>query len=238
MSTRDLARPRKRASRKLLSAKSDPFTDLALTLPILVAYHLGVVFLPVRNAADVLTDNLASLASYNLFAYAGLALGIAAVLIIVCMALGRGRPFQRTAFARVLLEGTVYAIVMRITASLVALHLPLAASSARLGPFAGVVMSLGAGFYEETAFRVLLYGQGKRLVAFLMPKRASLVPFAWALVTSAVFSTWHYLGPEAFELHSFVFRMTCGLVLTAIFTYRGFATAVWTHALYDIWVLV
>lgn len=32
--------------------------------------------------------------------------------------------------------------------------------------------------------------------------------------------------------------MTCGLVLTAIYAFRGFAPAVWTHALYDVWVMV
>jgi hypothetical protein len=45
------------------------------------------------------------------------------------------------------------------------------------------------------------------------------------------------LGDD-FELSSFVFRTVCGLVLTAIFAIRGFAPAVWTHALYDVWVMI
>jgi len=32
--------------------------------------------------------------------------------------------------------------------------------------------------------------------------------------------------------------MVLGLALTLIFATRGFAAAVWTHALYDVWVLV
>lgn len=217
--------------------RSDPFTDLALTLPILVAYHLGVVFFPVRNAADVLTDNLVRLASYDLLAYAGLALGIAAVLVIVCIVLGRGRPFRRDAFVRVLVEGAVYAIVMRAIASTVVGRLPLG-GEASLGPVAGLFMSFGAGFYEEAAFRVILFGLGAKLLKALWPKPTWLVPLGWAIVTAAIFSGWHYLGAEAFALDSFVFRWICGIVLTAIYAYRGFATAVWTHALYDVWVLV
>jgi hypothetical protein len=30
----------------------------------------------------------------------------------------------------------------------------------------------------------------------------------------------------------------CGLAFTLIYAFRGFAPAVWTHAIYDIWVLV
>ena len=43
---------------------------------------------------------------------------------------------------------------------------------------------------------------------------------------------------DPFDPKSFVFRTVCGLVFTAIYQVRGFAPAVWTHALYDIWVLV
>ena len=62
----------------------------------------------------------------------------------------------------------------------------------------------------------------------------------WAIACATIFSAVHYIGPmsDAFQLPSFVFRLVLGLVLTLIFATRGFAAAVWTHALYDVWVLV
>jgi hypothetical protein len=50
----------------------------------------------------------------------------------------------------------------------------------------------------------------------------------------------HYVGAlgDAFDLRSFVARAVLGLALTLVYAMRGFAAAVWTHALYDVWVLV
>ena len=49
-----------------------------------------------------------------------------------------------------------------------------------------------------------------------------------------------HVGPlgDVFEMRSFVARMVLGLALTLVYAMRGFAAAVWTHALYDVWVLV
>jgi hypothetical protein len=113
-----------------------------------------------------------------------------------------------------------------------------------MDPWTGLVMSLGAGFYEEIAFRVILFGLGAKLVLLLLPLllpfKQKLVTVLWAVVAAAIFSGWHYVGPygDPFEAKSFVFRAVCGLVFTIIYHFRGFAPAVWTHALYDIWVLV
>ncbi len=62
----------------------------------------------------------------------------------------------------------------------------------------------------------------------------------WGIAESLAFSAWHYTGAlgDGFEMSSFVFRAVCGLILTAIFAFRGFAPAVWTHALYDVWVMI
>jgi hypothetical protein len=63
---------------------------------------------------------------------------------------------------------------------------------------------------------------------------------SWALLSASVFSAWHHLGALGEELDGgvFVFRTTCGLIFTLIYATRGFAPAVWTHVLYDVWVLV
>jgi hypothetical protein len=118
----------------------------------------------------------------------------------------------------------------------------------------GLVMSLGAGFYEELAYRVLLFGLGaKALVLAFTPDRLALVgpnvgltwrgglvTALWAAAASALFSGAHYVGPlaDTFAPDTFVFRALLGLALTLVFATRGFAAAVWTHLVYDVWVLV
>ncbi|EYF06540.1 CPBP family glutamic-type intramembrane protease [Chondromyces apiculatus] len=221
--------------------KSDPLTDLALTLPIFVLYHLGVVLLPVRNAADPVTAELRALASHSLLLYAGLTLSIGAAFVVVLGILGRGHALETRRFALVAFEGALYAVLMRFVGA-------YAVGSLRLGPpggtgvFTGVVMSMGAGFYEEVVFRVGLFGLGALAIKVVFGKGLQGIFFmmGWAVLAAAVFAGWHYVGPlgDPWDLRSFVFRMVCGLVLTAIYVFRGFAPAVWTHALYDVWVMV
>jgi hypothetical protein len=222
--------------------KSNAWTDLSLTLPIFVAYHLGVAFLPVRNAADLVTQELRTLANQSLALYAGLTLGVGAAFVLVLVTLGRGKAFQKRRFALIAAEGALYAVLMRFAGA-------YAVGSLRLQPgggggsnvFSGVVMSLGAGFYEEIAFRVGVFGVGAIAIRlFLGVGPRFIATLVWAVIAAMVFSGWHYVGAlgDPWSMKSFVFRAVCGLVLTAIYAFRGFAPAVWTHALYDIWVLV
>ncbi len=224
-----------------IAKKSDAWTDLALTLPIFVAYHLGVAFLPVRNAADPVTQELRALANQSLALYAGLTVAIGAALVVVLAVLGRGKAFQKRRFAFMALEGALYAALMRAAGAYVVGSLRLQPGGSSGGVFSGVVMSLGAGFYEEIAFRVGLFGLGAWAIKMFLGTGPRLIAtVVWALVAAMVFSGWHYVGAlgDGFNLQSFVFRAVCGLVLTAIYAFRGFAPAVWTHALYDVWVLV
>lgn len=229
-------------ARELLHKGSGPWADLALTLPIFIGYHLGVVFLPVRNAADVVTQELVSLAKNDWLSYSGLTLAIGAAFVAVLVILGRGHSLRWERFALVAVEGVVYAVAMRLIASAVVGNVFLA--QATPSGFTGLVMSLGAGFYEEVAFRVLLFGLGAKLLVLvfplLLPFRKLLLKLGWSVVAAGLFSAWHYVGVlgEVFDPVSFAFRWVCGLVFTAIYVFRGFAPVVWTHALYDIWVMV
>src|SRR5206468_2572384 len=73
-----------RASTDSATSPSDPWSDLVLTLPMFIGYHLGVIFLPIRNAADVVTRELVALAGHDRAAYGGLtlAIGLAYVLVL------------------------------------------------------------------------------------------------------------------------------------------------------------
>ncbi len=226
----------------LKKTKSNPWTDLGLTLPLFVAYHLGVAFLPVRNAADWMTRQLVLLSDYNMVAYGGLTVGVASVYVGMLVLLGRGRAFRGSSFLSLIVEAVVYAVAMRLLAGYVVGRISLAAAQESPGFFTGIVLSCGAGFYEEIAFRVGLFALGYRLLNVLFPLarwQRPLVWLAWALTSSLVFSLWHYVGPtgDSLDFRSFTFRAVCGLVFTVIYVFRGFAPAVWTHALYDIWVL-
>jgi hypothetical protein len=236
------ARPERRSG-------SDPWSDLALTLPFFVIYHLGVVFLPVRNAADLVTLELVKLADNDLAKYGGLTLAIGVVFVAVLAVLGRHRELRWQRFAWAASEGVLYAVAMRLAAGYVVGKLRLAGGDMAPGVeapgvFAGLVLAVGAGFYEEIAFRVILFGLGAkvlRLFAEPIPVvQVRLLTFGWAVFVAAAFSGWHYVGAlgDPFELKSFVFRWVCGLAFTLIYVFRGFGPAVWTHAVYDIWVLV
>ena len=238
-----------------LTSKPGGWTELALTLPVFLVYQLGVVFLNVRNATDLVTVRLLELANGDRMTYLELTSGAGLALMFVFGLLGRGQSFRASKILQIALEGAAYAIAMGSATSWVVGKM-FAGPPARLvdGPFTGIVMSLGAGFYEELAFRVLFFGLGAKLLVWMFVRQrvglvgggprlgagAILIMVVWALVSAAVFSGMHYLGPlgDPFDARSFVARAVLGLALTLVYASRGFAAAVWTHALYDVWVLL
>jgi hypothetical protein len=72
-----------------------------------------------------------------------------------------------------------------------------------------------------------------------MPTRILLVAGA-VVITSLIFSGIHYVGElgDPLTLRSFMFRFVAGAIFAVLFYLRGFAVAVYTHAIYDVIVLV
>ena len=83
------------------------------------------------------------------------------------------------------------------------------------------------------------------LIQMQQPERGHYDP-AWTLnvlatlVGALLFSAFHYVGPYAYplELNSFTFRFLAGLAFSALFMVRGFGIAAWTHALYDVFLVL
>jgi hypothetical protein len=226
---------------------------LVFALPVLLAYEAGAWMMNgssaagLRNGADVLLRTvLATGGIHSTAAFTGiLALG-AAVLIA-----GERRrekvPLRAEVFAGMAMESVLYALVFgTIVGTLTAWVLGgWRLQTGPAGPLGSVpvgealVLSLGAGFYEELLFRVLLVGG--LIFVFKSAGLGRTTGKVYAAVLAALlFSAFHYIGPYAYplELGSFIFRFLSGLALNALFITRGFGIAVWTHALYDIYVTV
>jgi hypothetical protein len=236
------------------------WVDLGLTLPIFLVYHLAVVFLGVQNATDPVTGTLLRLSMGDRSKYLLATLAIGVIFAGTFALLGRGQAFRPKKFLQIAIEGVVYAVAMRVVAGVVVGRLfagSIAGDLAGESRFVGFIMSLGAGFYEELSFRVILFGLGAKLLVSMFGHqrvvltttgpatsnftfRSVMVMVGWAIACALVFSAIHYIGAmsDPFQLASFTFRAILGLVLTLIYVTRGFAAAVWTHALYDVWVLV
>ena len=240
-----------------LAAKPGAWGELALTLPVFLVYQLGVVFLNVRNATDLVTGRLLELSHGDRLLYLGLTASIGVVMSAVFAVMGRGQSLHGRKVLQIVIEGAAYAIAMSTATSWIVGKLfagPPAGPVVEGGPFTGLVMSLGAGFYEELAFRAVLFGLGAKVLVWLFARQkvglvgaaprlsftSIVVMVVWALACAVAFSGMHYVGAlsDPFQLRSFVARAVLGLMLTLVYAMRGFAAAVWTHALYDVWVLV
>ncbi len=115
-----------------------------------------------------------------------------------------------------------------------------------MGLFELIVLSCGAGVYEELVFRLILVGLLAlflRHVVHLDRVRAGIVA---VIVGSLIFSAFHYKGllgtsfgdpfapGTAAFWHSFVFRAAAGAFFSVLYYFRSFGVAVGTHALYDV----
>lgn len=199
----------------------------------------------IRNGADVLLKSLFIMLGgrRGLVAFDLLLAGTGAWL--VWRDLRRGGGLRAGVFAVMLLESVAYAAAFGavtgwITSAILS-HTPRLAVAASAGVGAldlrtQLVVSLGAGIYEELLFRVLLVSGmvwvGRRVLG-LGPLAAGV---AATLAAALVFSAFHYVGPYAdrFAVASFTFRFVAGVLLSALYLLRGFGITAWTHALYDV----
>jgi membrane protease YdiL (CAAX protease family) len=236
-------------------AAREPRYALLFVVPLFILYQVLVALEPVgpqgswRNGADVLLQQvfIAVAGSRGPLLFLVVLNAVGGWLIVRDLRRHPGR-LRTTYFWLMLLEAAALAVVVGVgvgtlTAQLVrpppqtlalAGGLPDAApASTRL------MLSIGAGLYEELLFRVLVVGTlaelGRRVFKW-RPWAAAAV----AVGTGALaFSAFHYVGPggDALELYSFVFRTIGGLFFSLLYVLRGFGITAWTHALYDVLVM-
>jgi membrane protease YdiL (CAAX protease family) len=117
---------------------------------------------------------------------------------------------------------------------------PRMAAAKASGPLTNLIMSVGAGVYEETVFRLGMMGGLVALFERVIGMRRFFAVLLGLVLSSAAFSAVHHLGPlgDPLAVWIFVFRMLAGMLFGLLFWFRGFAVAVYTHTIYDVIVLV
>jgi hypothetical protein len=226
--------------------------SLLFALPLLVAYETLAAVLghgepqAIRNGADVLLKSffVTLLGARGPLVFGALLIGVSLWVVIRDMR-SHGARLSPRIFAGMMGESILLALLFGIVVSSITTRV--------LAPFAAVaqtpmekldlatqlMVSLGAGLYEELLFRVLVVGAIAALGTHAFGWRP-VTAGAVAVGTGAIiFSAFHYIGPfgDPLEAGSFTFRLIAGLFFSALFVTRGFGITAWTHALYDVFLL-
>lgn len=104
----------------------------------------------------------------------------------------------------------------------------------------GIILSIGAGVYEEIVFRLILITSLYFLFTVLLKINKPISATISVVTGALLFTMMHYVGTfgDTFTYTSFTFRMLSGIVLSAIFLSRGLGIAVYTHAIYDVFTVL
>jgi len=236
-------------------ASRAPRYSLLFALPLLIFYQVLAALAPpgpggmgVRNGADVILESvfvwLAGAWGPRLFMLC--LIGVGAWLI--ARDLRANRNLSPAVLGGMLLESVCLSLVFGVvvgglTAALLGAPPPpllLNFTAQRLSRWTMLMLSLGAGIYEELLFRVVLVGLiawgAKRLLGW----RSLVAGIAATVLGALIFSAFHYIGPfgDRFDVYSFVFRTIAGLFFSGLYLSRGFGITAWTHALYDVFLLL
>ena len=233
-----------------------PRYSLLFALPLFVLYEALAWIIggnapgAVRNGADVILKQL-----FVALAGSRGSLALGAVMISVTIWLvardvrRHGADLKLPVFVGMFAESMVMALLVGLVAGTITTRLLGAVDTLSIGLSISqvetlslptrIMLSLGAGLYEELLFRVLLVGSLAWAAKTVFGMKAWPAGVLAAVIGAIVFSAFHYIGAfgDAFELRSFVFRAIAGLFFSVLFLLRGFGIAAWAHALYDIAVM-
>lgn len=229
-----------------------PRYALLFAWPLFLFYQALVALQPVgpqgswRNGADVLLQQvfiaLAGARGPLLFL---VTLNVVGGWLVVRDALRHPGGWRPPYFLAMLAESLVLAFAAGLTiGTLTAQLVQPPALAIGLPPGAGLstklMLAIGAGLYEELLFRVLLVGSLAWIGMRLLHWKPAVAAGVAVAVGALIFAAFHYVGPggDPWQLYSFVFRTIGGLFFSALYVLRGFGITAWTHALYDVLVMV
>lgn len=233
---------------------------MIVTLPLLLFYEITALVMmqrgeePLRNGVDVWLRYLASRFGEQpssghwfkwLFELIGLqGIFVLTVLLVVLIITGsysyfRHRPvFSLKYCILIILESGIYVWILALASRFLAKNLTAYLAIGLQNP-ALIMMSVGAGVFEELLFRAVGYGLVAALIIkSLEAKRKWPVKVVILVISSLIFAWAHDMSSINFTDYTFLYRAVMGVLFCVLYEFRGLGVAVWSHALYDFIVLM
>ena len=236
------------------SAVPDLGAGYLAALPLFLAYELGQGSALERAPAErIVARALAPLDGQLRWVRLGLLLVLAAIAALHCARAGDaeerglarrlGRQVAEGWLAGLLLGPLLVGLQAWLSSE------PLAAAPPAARSLAACLRLMGAAPWEELLFRVGVYGAlflaARRIAAFL-GLASPLARFAAelaALLGSALLFAWFHLdgaqrllggAGEPYHGGLFLWRVSAGILLGALFRWRGLGVAAWAHAVFNL----
>lgn len=221
--------------------RPDPLTSVALTIPVFLVYHLGILVVDSRSGVDFVSKAAFGLMQISRPAYVIATLGVALMLATVVWIEERRGAVTKVSLTRVLLEGGAFGLMALLgfgwTISR-ALRATDTSSAAELNILEKLVLACGTGFHEEFVFRAALVS-GLAFVLAKVIRMSSGAALTIAVVVSSIASSLvHNYGPfgEPFLMDVALIRVVLGAAFAIVYLLRGFACVVYAHAVFQLLV--
>lgn len=212
-------------------------------LPLLVLYEVAIA---IQNSGVKNTAGIAIKTPLTVFGKNGsliFNLLVITLLFVSLFFIEKKYRFSSLIFIPMALESLVYALFIGHVLGFFVYNVlfPLIiAAPLSTNIWTGIVLSIGAGVYEEIVFRFLLLSALGFLFTNLLKFRKPISAIISIMISAFIFTTVHYLGAlkDDFTYAGFTFRLLSAIFLSVIFIYRGLGIVVYTHAIYDVFTFL
>lgn len=218
-----------------------PLHSLVFLLPLIVLYELGSRFVvaasdPHHSEQRIIAFTLMR-DFFNLFGATGKylpALAVVGILFAWHLARGDSWKIDPSTLLGMAAESVLLAIPLICLGIAMVRYVPLAGSEWLDRVASAVIMSVGAGIYEELVFRLIAFTLLSLILIDVLGVGRTRAYLLMVVISSLLFAGYHYLGDEPFSGRIFAFRTLAGAFFSLVFAFRGFGITAGTHTAYDI----
>lgn len=215
-----------------------PLHSLVFLLPLILAYEVAAILID-PSEDRVIAHHMMKM-FFSLFGATGIFLpGVLIILILVATHLVSREAWQVRGSTLLGMCGESLLWTIPLFALNRSIRYTALGASTKSDWFENVVISTGAGVYEELIFRLILVTALVILLEDVLKFKRPQVLIIAVVVSAVLFAAHHHepLGREPYDFERFMFRSLAGTYLGAIFLFRGYGITAGCHALYNVIVV-